>query len=117
MPSARITLHPLDGGADIHVVADARGRFSRVGLAPGRYIVGVQGRGMPYQGRFIGRTRIASRLARLEPDDVLDMSIGGESLVMISNHGDAPDPNRPRPLCDAAIVPPAPATTDRYIIH
>jgi len=117
MPSARVTLHPLDGGADIHVVADEHGRFTRVGLTPGRYIVGVQGRRTLYYGRYIGQTRIASRLARLEADDVLDMTIGGESLYMISNHGDSPDPNQPRPLCDAAVVPPAPATTDRYIIH
>jgi hypothetical protein len=117
MPSARITLHPLSGDADVHLVADEHGRFTRVGLTPGRYIVSVQGRGMLYRGQYIGRTRIASRLVRLEADDVLDMSIGGETLVTISSHGDAPDPNKPRPLCDAALVPPAPATTDRYIIR
>ena len=117
MPSALITLHPLDGDADVRVVADARGRFTRVGLTPGRYIVSVQGRGMLYQGQYIGRTNAASRLLRLEADDVLDMSIGGDHLIAISRHGRPPDPDQPHPLCDAAVVPPAPSTTDRYIIR
>ena len=117
MPSARVTLHPLDGAADVHLAADANGRFTRVGLTPGQYIVSVQGRGTLYQGRYIGRTRIASRLARVDADDVLDMAIGGETLYLISSHADSPDPNKPRPLCDPAFVPPAPATTDRSIIR
>jgi hypothetical protein len=53
----------------------------------------------------------------LEADDVLDMSIGGSDLITISRHGSPPDPNQPHPLCDTALVPPAPPTTDRYIIR
>jgi hypothetical protein len=117
MPSALITLHPLDGGADMQQETDAHGRFTRVGLTPGRYIVSVEGRGTPYQGRYVFRANAVSRLARLEADDVLDMSIGGTSLITISRHGHPPDPNQPHPLCDTALVPPAPATTDRYIIR
>jgi hypothetical protein len=117
MPSALITLHPLDGGADMQQETDAHGRFTRVGLTPGRYIVSVEGRGTTYQGWYVVRTNAASRLTRLEADDVLDMSIGGSNLTTISRHGRPPDPNQPHPLCDAPLVPPAPATTDRYIIH
>ncbi len=117
MPSALITLHPLDGGADLQLETDAHGRFARVGLTPGRYIVSVEGRGTPYQGRYVFRTNAASRLARLEADDVLDMSIGGSDVITISRHGRPPDPNQPHPLCDAALIPPAPSTTDRYIIR
>jgi hypothetical protein len=113
MPGARVTLHRLDDDTYVHVTADQRGRFARVGLAPGRYLISVQGA----PGRFDGRTRVASRLARVDTDDVLDMSIGGDPLVMISNHGRPPDPYNPQPLCDDALVPPAPPTSDRYVIH
>jgi hypothetical protein len=113
MPAARVTLHRLDDDTYVHVTADQRGRFARVGLTPGHYLISVQGAGGPYGGR----TRTASRLARVDTDDVLDMSIGGSPLIMISSHGTPPDAYHPQPLCDDPLVPPAPPTSDRYVIR
>jgi hypothetical protein len=113
MPGARVTLHRLDDDTYVHVTADQRGRFARVGLTPGRYLISVQGAAV----RYGGRTRTASRLARVDTDDVLDMSIGGDEAQMISNHGAWSDPYHPQPLCDDPLVPPAPQTSDRYVIH
>jgi hypothetical protein len=108
-PGARVTLHRLDDDTYLHVIADQRGRFARVGLTPGRYVISVQ-------GAADRRTRVASRLARLDTDDVLDMSIGGDPGVLISSVW-PPDPYHPQPLCDDPLVPPAPQTSDRYVIH
>jgi hypothetical protein len=60
----------------------------------------------------------ASRLVTLENDDVLDMSIGVSRLPVIAvDFSYAHDPNQPHPVCDPPVVPPAPSTSDRYIIH
>ncbi len=111
IPSARVTLYRLDDGSDVRVTADAQGRFARVGLTPGRYLVIAR-------ANAGGSSDPASRFARLSDGDVLDMTIGTERLQRIGGAHSAPiDLSQPHPRCDAAVVPPAPPTTGRYIIQ
>jgi hypothetical protein len=117
---APVVLRSLDDGTVIQLVADEHGRFARVGVSPGRYLIGVTGI-LPRPGR---RTVVpASRLARVESDDVLDVALGSDIMTEISSHtklpyaAPLPPGNDPHPDCDPALVPPAPSTADRYIIH
>ena len=122
-----VTLRSLDDGGIVRVKSDARGRFAHVGLQPGRYLISVGGvipataETSPTRPPIVV-VSAASRLARLESDDVLDVSIG-TSLVAVrtSNRsivrGFSVSSDAPQPMCDPAIVPPAPSTSDRYIIH
>ncbi len=112
MTSARVTLHRLDDDTFVRLTTDSHGRFTRVGLEPGRYLVSVDG-----GPAYALHTRVTSRLARLETDDVLDMSIGGDPRFLDGAQGPPADQSHPQPLCDSASVPPAPTTADRYIIH
>ena len=87
---------------------------------PGRYLIAVNGI-LPRPGR---RTVLpASRLARVETDDVLDVRLGTDIRTEISSHtklpyaAPLPAGDDPHPQCDAAVAPPAAPTTDRYIIH
>jgi len=118
--SAPVILRSLDDGTVIRLISDANGRFARVGVPPGRYLIGTTGI-LPRPGR---RTVIpASRLARLESDDVLDVALGSDIVFEISSHtlvpyaAPLPAGNDPHPHCDPAVVPPASPTSDRYIIH
>ena len=122
-----VTLRSLDDGGVVRVKSDAHGRFARVGLQPGRYLISVGGvipataETTPMLPPIIVVSS-ASRLARLESDDVLDVSIGTAVVpVHTSNrtivHGYSVASDAPRPMCDPALVPPAPSTSDRYIIH
>lgn len=112
MAAARVTLHRLADDTFVRLITDAQGRFTRVGLEPGVYLISVQG-----GPAYALHTRVTSRLARLEADDVLDMSIGGDPRYLDGAHGPPGDQYHPQPLCDAALVPLAPPTTDRYIVH
>jgi hypothetical protein len=122
LESVPVTLRSLTDGAVIRLSSDARGRFVRVGVPPGRYLIGVAGV-VPRAPGMRESVTPASRLARLESDDVLDVVIGTDVLHEISRHNriaysaTLPVSDEPRPLCDAPAVPPAPSTTDRYIIH
>ena len=110
---ARVSLRRLDGGTAIWLTSDAHGRFVRVGLSPGRYMVTAR----TDRREWLGITA-ASRMAMLESDDVLDMTLGIKVLPVIGmDFSFHPDPNQPHPICDPPLVPPAPSTTDRYIIH
>ena len=118
--SAPVILRSLDDGKVIRLVSDAQGRFVHVGVPPGRYLIGVSGI-LPRPGR---RTVApASRLARVESDDVLDVALGSDIRTEISSHTKLPyaEPlppgDDPHPQCDPAVVPPAAPTSDRYIIH
>lgn len=110
IPAARVTLYRMDDGSEALLTADAQGRFVRVGLTPGRYLIIAR-------ANAGGSSDPASRFARLSDSDVLDMSIGTERLQRIGPHGKPIDLSRPQPACDAAVVPPAPPTTNRYIIQ
>lgn len=100
-----VRLIDLDTHARITMRSDANGRFVRVGLTPGRYLIEASG-GTP-----------ASRGARLETDDVLDVLIGTTPGVRVNAASESAVDSTPHPLCDPALVPMAPSTSDRTIIH
>ena len=104
VPGAVVRLHDLDNGTTIGLIAGKDGRFSRVGLTPGRYLISATA---PRQ------TRTASRLARLETDDVLTFRIGTDAAWPVDQSTD----NRPHPACDTALIPQAPPMSSRYIIR
>lgn len=121
---AHVRLHGLDTGNSIDIATDATGRFSHVGLAPGRYLI-VASNDKPYR-----HYSVASRMALLESDDVVDMRIGtgmarpgrraalgGGRLAPGSDAAAALAYSQATPICDEAKVPPAVPTSDRYIIH
>lgn len=141
VPDARVELRALDGGRLAVLTADAHGRFARVGIEPGRYLVvatpSLQNV-RPWNQRALWTPReivsaeqhTASRLASLEADDVLDVRIGTPSVGYVGGvvyTGDywtkraaeyaARPQNEPHPACDPPIVPMAVATADRYMIH
>ncbi len=117
---APVILRALDDGTVIRLVSDAQGRFVRVGVPPGRYLIGVAGILPPPGRRTVSP---ASRLARVESDDVLDVALGTDIFTEISSHtklpyaAPLPAGDDPHPHCDPAVVTPATPTTDRYIIH
>jgi hypothetical protein len=64
-------------------------------------------------------------MARVDTDDVLDLRLGTQ-LITVTPQPDLTSIGRaqatramwePQPICDAPLVPPAPPTTDRYVIH
>ncbi len=119
---APVWLRGLDSGSVNTVWTDAHGGFARVGMAAGRYIVYVGGQ---MQGSKTIHARSASRMARVDTDDVLDLRLGTQ-LMTVTPHPDFTSIGRaqatratwePQPICDAALVPLAPPTTDRYVIH
>ncbi len=77
---ATVHLHGLDERSTITLSAGADGRFARVGLAPGRYLIDAAAP-LPTQPVRYGHwvAPVASRLARVETDDVLDLRIGTEA--------------------------------------
>jgi carboxypeptidase family protein len=120
---AAVRLRGLDDGSAVALTSDAGGRFARVGLAPGRYLIEATPP-LPTQplrhGHWVAPT--ASRLARLETDDVLDLRIGTAAPERSYGVGPvrrpgAPESTAPQPACDDPLVPPAVPTADRYIIH
>lgn len=121
--NASVWIKELGQGTPMPLVTDGRGGFARVGLTPGRYLVMVAG---PVRGSSSLTVRGASRLARVETDDVLDVRLGTQTLPptmpsppleVIAHAHVAPFVREPVPICDAAVVPPAPSTSDRYIIR
>ena len=122
IPGAYVWLRGLDDGSVNTLPTDARGAFARVGMAPGRYVVFVGG---PVRGSTTIQTRPASRMARVDTDDVLDLRLGTQLFtapppVHYTSIGRVQAPlamQRAEPLCDAPLVPPALSTTDRYVIH
>ena len=106
LAAAHVTLRGLDDGSVLHLRSDTRGRFSHVGLMPGRWQI---------QAGTTSDVRDAStRQALLETDDALSMVIGvrtsGASLR-------SADPKVTHTDCDPFRVPAAPSVADRYIIH
>jgi hypothetical protein len=117
LANAYVTLRGVDNGEAFTMRTDAKGRFTRVGLTPGRWLVEAASR-----PGAEGQRDAASRLATLETDDVLDMVIGTRLLsatraTAVRTAADRPASNTPHPLCDSAHVPQAPTTADRTIIH
>jgi hypothetical protein len=126
MAAATVELRNLDDGTTFALRAANDGRFVRVGVQPGRYLISATGPSLgqdPFYARHGSTT--ASRLARLDTDDVLDVRIGtNPTLQVISvllvrppNTLPAIAPVEPHPVCDPAFVPPAPPTSDRYVFH
>jgi len=126
MAHASVELRNLDDGTTVALQAGNDGGFARVGLQPGRYMILATGPSLGQTGTYarLGSTT-ASRLARVDTDDVLDVRIGTYQTlhvisylpVRVTNTPPARDPNEPRPVCDPALVPPAPPTSDRYVFH
>ena len=122
VPGASVWLRGLDGGTVNTLWTDVRGAFAQVGMAPGRYIVFVGG---SVRGSTTLRTRPASRMARVDSDDVLDLRLGTQliavplrpDLTSIGNAHATRALDEAEPICDAPLVPLAPTTTDRYVIH
>jgi hypothetical protein len=118
LANAYVTLRGVDNGEAFNMRTDAQGRFVRVGLTPGRWLIEASSR----PGASAERDA-ASRLATLEADDVLNMVIGTRLLsparaTAVRAVGAGPaNPDVPHPLCDPARVPLVPATSDRTIIH
>jgi Carboxypeptidase regulatory-like domain len=129
VPSARVVLHGVDDGTTVALTTNGRGRFTKVGLAPGRYMISATPPLSPpwNQPRPLGLFT-SSRMALLETDDVVDMRIGTRPPAMVINQLAAHAPigtvtasaetaNKPAPACDAPLVPLAPSTASRYIIR
>ena len=129
---ASVELRNLDGSTTSFVVPE-NGRFVRVGLEPGRYVVSATGPVLRGQTGLTLPSPTASRLARVENDDVLDMRIGTyrtlynaaversrrPAAVNAPAYTSLPPlgPNEVRSICDDPLVPPALPTSNRYIIH
>jgi hypothetical protein len=119
---AYVLLHAMDSGIVSRLWTDAHGGFAQVGLAPGRYMIFVPG---SIRGSDKVVARAASRIARVDTDDVLDVRLGTEIVprppqtrfYAVKDVRTIPMMQQPEPICDAAAVPPAPATSDRYVIH
>jgi hypothetical protein len=123
IPNAYVWIDSLDDRTRNVLVTDARGSFARVGVTPGRYLVIVVGE---IRSSNTDAVRGVSRLASVDTDDVLDVRIGTQLTPKPPpdlryrdlNHVVSPRYiNQPTTICDAAIVPPAPPTSDRYVIH
>ncbi|MDB5073340.1 MAG: Carboxypeptidase regulatory-like domain [Candidatus Eremiobacteraeota bacterium] len=130
---ASVELRNLVDGSTIKLAAHEDGRFVRVGIEPGRYLISATGPVLRGQPGLTLPSPTASRLARLENGDVLDVRIGTyrtlyraavERSQRSADTYDAayaslppPGPNEARPICDSAFVPAAPSTSTRYIIH
>jgi hypothetical protein len=118
LTGAYVTLRGVESGDVLRMRSDARGRFVKVGMTPGHWLVEASS----HPGTDTDRDT-ASRLAMLEGGDVLEMVIGTRLLSAAqAGHlsvapGATQNANAPRPLCDSPHVPPAPSTSDRYIIH
>ena len=116
---AAVRLRGLDDGLTIALTADGTGHFVRVGLAPGRYLIEASAPLPAGDRHWVAPT--ASRLARVETDDVLELRIGTDPPGRFYGPGPVrwPDaaPTGPHPACDDPLVPLAPAMSDRYIIH
>lgn len=109
---AVVVLRNLTTGEQIRLVTDEHGRFARVGLLPGPYLM-TAGRAEAVYDRDK-----ASRLARLEPDDVADVRIGIRTLLTIGGtFARNPFPDEPQPVCDPPLVPTATAPFGRYVVH
>jgi Carboxypeptidase regulatory-like domain len=129
---ASVELRNLDGSTTSFVVGE-NGRFVRVGVEPGRYVISATGPVLRGEPGLTLPSPTASRLARVENDDVLDMRIGtyrtlyhasversrrpadvsASAYTSLPPHG----PNEVRSICDDPLVPPALPTSSRYIIH
>ena len=126
IPGAYVWLDSLEDRSRSALVTDAHGSFARVGLTPGRYLVIVVGE---IRGSHTIYARGVSRLARVDTDDVLDVRIGTQTRPLppprattagLQHLEHVVSPrylHEPMPICDAAVVPPAPSTSDRYVIH
>ncbi|BDE06785.1 hypothetical protein WPS_20610 [Vulcanimicrobium alpinum] len=136
---ARVDLRGLDGGRLTHLTADAHGRFARVGVEPGRYLIvafaparrAVLTASSPRTSVAVGTVAAtASRSALVETDDVLDVRIGipepqlqsidGRPTLFVGARAHSSDPSvsdDPHPACDPPTVPMAVSTANRYIIH
>ena len=130
---ASVELRNLADGTTTKLAVHEDGRFVRVGVEPGRYLISAHGPVMGGEPGLTLASPTASRLARLENDDVLDVRIGtyntlyraardrnrGWSKIADSAYTSLPSagPNEARPVCDAPVVPAAPSTSSRYIIH
>lgn len=114
-PHAVVLLRNLTTGEKIPLMADERGRFVRVGLLPGRYLIAAQ------RAERVNDREKVSRLARLEADDVVDLRIGISPNVNIggtyAGNPWAERPDEPHPLCDPPLVPAAASPFDRYVVH
>ncbi len=113
MAHATVHLHGLDERSTITLSAGADGRFARVGLAPGRYLIDAAAP-LPTQPVRYGHwvAPVASRLARVETDDVLDLRIGTEAPARFFGVGPVRRPGAlestaPQPACDDPLVPQA----------
>ncbi len=124
LANAAVRLRGLDDGQTIVLTSGRNGYFARVGLAPGRYLIEAAAplpAQPPRPGHWVAPT--ASRLARVETDDKLDLRIGTDAPRRFFGIGPVrrPEPGgevaRPQPACDEPLVPPAVPTSDRYIIH
>jgi hypothetical protein len=118
-----VALRNVENGDVVELRTNASGRFTRVGLAPGRYLIAAVPdlEAVPFPLRPRETIAFASRIARVEPDDVLDLLLG-TNLVHVTRPAREPqdDPlasNQPHPICDPPLVPLATTTTVRYIIH
>jgi hypothetical protein len=117
---AFVTLRGVDSGEVFRARSDERGRFVHVGMTPGHWLIEAS----THPGTDADRDT-ASRMALLETGDVLEMVIGTRLLSpaqasaghFLTTRGAPRSDETPRPLCDPARVPPAPSTSDRYIIH
>ncbi|HTJ25728.1 MAG TPA: hypothetical protein VMA36_06130 [Candidatus Limnocylindria bacterium] len=113
-------LRDIDDGTTTTFPVRADGRFGRVGITPGRYLVSVLPMGPAIAGGSGQRgpqeiAPIASRLARVESDDVLDVRLGVSSVP--SHPWLRGVSLAPEPVCDSDVVPPAPPTSDRFVIR
>jgi hypothetical protein len=121
-----VGLRNLVDGSTTTLTAGEDGRFLRVGIDPGLYLISAHG---PVPSRQRGRalpSQTVSRLARIESDDVLDVRIGTSRTLYgavatpsqrETSPASASQANAPAPLCDPALVPRAPSTSSRYIIR
>jgi hypothetical protein len=117
--SAHVTLRGIDDGTVRELTTDTAGRFVRIGLTPGRYLIvaSAGGRGL--------HPAVSSRMAMLDNDDNLTMRIGtytaGSSYSgyqSTSIRQEARDPyTQATPACDAPLVPLAHSTANRYVIR
>jgi Carboxypeptidase regulatory-like domain len=122
-----VVLRNVDDGSVVRLRSGQDGRFARVGLQPGRYLIAALPEyraPRPFATRDPRMATFASRLARVETDDVLDLILGtrmrptvGPNVVQPPPAGELLADDQPQPLCDPALVPRALPTTDRYIMH